>query len=105
MGGFDGSIVDRDELANHLEDILRNFRAFVTRNNGVFKLKIYTDDAPVMALTDNDFDIKGDYPIFQPGIPETPNKVKCTFINSSKHWSVDFADYYVVGVLEADKNV
>jgi hypothetical protein len=99
---LDTALTDSMAFGDHIEDMLLNFRGFVTRSNGIYKLRVYSDDAAVMFLGDDDFDIETGVTINVPGIPELPNKVKCTFINAEKCYKSDFASYEEDAILLAD---
>ena len=100
---FNGVIADRREFLEHLEDILVNFRAFITETEGYHKLKIYTDDASVMSLEEKDIEIDPDtFEIFTPGIPETKNKVKCLFFDPNLGYTTNWATYENKTQIDAD---
>lgn len=99
---LDMSLDDSMPFTEHIEDMLLNFRGFVTRSNGIYKLRVYSDDAAVMSLTDDDFDIEAGVTINVPGIPELPNRVKCSFIDAAKNYKTDFATYEEDAVLAVD---
>jgi len=89
---FDGAIIDRQAFIDNLEEILSNFRAYTIWTEGRYKLKIFTDDAPVMHLTEEDVDINPQsFTINIPGIPETPAKVKLTFADKDKNYTANAA--------------
>jgi len=91
---FDGTIIDRQSFLDNLEDILLNFRAFTVWSEGKYRLKIYTDDSAVMELTEADVDIDPEsFSIKIPGIPETPNKVRCIFANIENNYTSDWASW------------
>jgi hypothetical protein len=89
---FDGIILDRTYFGDHLEQILMNFRAFTIWSEGKYYLKVFTDDAAVMALDENDVEISPDsFQINIPGIDESPNLVKTTFSDSLMNFTANFA--------------
>jgi hypothetical protein len=78
---FNGLIIDRGPVLDNFEDILKNFRAGLIWSEGEYKLFIYEYDAPIMTLTESDVDANS-FRIIIPGIPETPNRVIVSYIDS-----------------------
>jgi len=88
---FDGAVMDRQAFLDNLEDMLTNFHAYVIWSGGQFKLQVQTDDAAVMSLTDADIEISPEsFSIYIPGIPETPNKVKCIFSDKEENYTTNY---------------
>lgn len=89
---FDGSVVLRENIEDVIEDILACFRGYVIRSDGKYKLKVFTDDAPALALTENDIEISPEsFEIHIPGVPESPNRTKIAFFNAELQYTEDFA--------------
>jgi hypothetical protein len=89
---FDGAVIDRQAFIDNLDDIMANFRAFAIYSDGLYKLKIHTDDAAVMSLTEDDIDISPEnFSIHIAGMPETPYKVKCVFPEAENNYTVNSA--------------
>jgi len=88
---FDGVISQREDILDIVENILACFRAIMLWSEGKYKIKIMSDDAAVMALTEDDVEIgEGSFTIVSPGVPESPNKVKCFFFDAEKRWTENF---------------
>ena len=51
---FDGVITDRKAFIDNFEDIMINFRAFTVYSEGIYYLRVFTDDVAVMTLDEND---------------------------------------------------
>jgi len=91
---FNGIINDRQAFSDNMEDILNNFRGFILWSGNKFKLKIFSDDAAVMALTEDDIEIEPSSFSFNiPGIPEAINKVKCIFPDKKLNYIANFATF------------
>jgi hypothetical protein len=89
---FDGVILDRKAFLDNFEDMMLNFRGFTVWSGGKYYLRIFTDDAPVMNLTEADVEISPDsFQVIIPGIPETPNVVKLTFADSEQNYTTNYA--------------
>lgn len=91
---FDGVIMDRQAFLDNFQDIMMNFRAFTIWSEGKYRLKIYTDDSPVMALTETDVEINPEsFKVKIPGIPETPSKIKCIFPDKANNYTANWASW------------
>lgn len=91
---FDGAILDRQDFLDNFEDIMMNFRAFTVWSEGVYYLKVFTDDAPATSLDENDIEIIPEaFAIDVPGVPETPNKAQMTFADKDKNYSSNYGSY------------
>lgn len=90
---FNGAVIARQSFLDNLDDILVNFRAFRSGANGKYKIRVYDDDTAVMALGEDDFLLEEGVTISQPGVPESPTKVKCVFINRNKNYTTDYAEW------------
>jgi hypothetical protein len=90
---FNGAIINRDKFIENFDDLMLNFRGYMTWSNGTYKLKVYDDDAAVMALSEDDWTMEEGIEINGPGIPDTPTKVKCIFISRDKNFQTDFAEW------------
>lgn len=78
----------REPVQDIINRMLINFRGFLIYTDGVYKLKIYDYDSPVMALTDDDV-IEDSFEITAPGLPETPNRLKVKFIDPDLKYTVN----------------
>jgi hypothetical protein len=91
---FDGAILDRQDFIDNFEDIMMNFCAFTVYSEGIYYLKVFTDDAPGMSLDENDIEIAPEaFAIDQPGIPESPNKAVMTFADKDKNYTTNYGNY------------
>jgi len=91
---FDGVILDRKAFLDNLEDIMLNFRAFTVYSEGIYSLKVFTDDAAVMTLTDADVQIDPESFIIKvPGIPESPSRVLVTFADRNENYTANWTAY------------
>jgi hypothetical protein len=89
---FDGVVMDRQSFLDNMEEVLANMRAFVIRTGGIYKLKIFTDDAPVMILSADDVEGAAEsFYLSQAGIPETPYKVKGIFADKEHNYTTNYA--------------
>ena len=88
---FDGAIMDRQAFIDNFEELMMNFRAFTVYSEGIYYLKIFTYDAPVMALTASDIEISPEsFTINKAGIPDTPNAAKVTFTDASNNYTAQY---------------
>jgi hypothetical protein len=85
---FDGTLMDRTDFLTNFINIMMNFRAFTIWSEGIYYLKIFTDDAPVMALTSADIEIDpAAFTLNVPGVPETPNVARLTFVDKTQNYT------------------
>jgi hypothetical protein len=91
---FDGAILDRQDFIDNFEDIMMNFLAFTVYSEGIYYLKVLTDDSPCISLDENDIEIVPEaFSIDIPGIPESPNKAVITFADRDKNYTTNYAPY------------
>lgn len=93
--GWTCDICLRDERSaiDHFQGILNTFRGDLIYSDSIFQLK-YRDlnyESPVMDLTENDVVEQGasTLRIEQPSIFNTPNAVRCRYINEEKKYTFD----------------
>ena len=98
---FDGAITDRKAFMDNFEDIMINFRAFTVYSEGIYYLRVFTDDAPCMTLDENDIQIFPEsFKIKQPGIPESPARVTATFADKDQNYTANVAAWPQVPVTQ-----
>jgi hypothetical protein len=91
---FDGVIFDRKSFLDNFEDIMINFKAYTIWSEGIYYLKVFTDDAAVMTLTDSDIEISPEsFVIKVPGIPESPSRSKVTFSDCTENYTANWTIY------------
>ena len=93
--GWTCDICLRDERSaiDHFQGILNTFRGDLIYSDSIFQLK-YRDlnyESPVMDITENDVVEQGasTLRIEQPSIFNTPNAVRCRYINEEKKYTFD----------------
>lgn len=84
---WDGRISDRDTAADVFEQILSCFRGYLTYLEGVYRLKIYDYDSPVLTLTDDDI-IEDSFELIVPGLPETPNRLRVRYFDMEQRYAL-----------------
>lgn len=84
---FNAIINGRDAGLDTIEKCLLNFRGFVSWIDGIYKLKQYAYDSPVMTITEDDI-VADSFEINLPGLPETPNRLKVKFIDPEKKYTI-----------------
>lgn len=91
---FDGIVLDRKAFLDNFEDIMLNFKAFTVWSEGIYYLKVFTDDAAIMTLTDADIELSPEsFNIKIPGITESPLRSKVTFCDKSENYSANTTIY------------
>jgi len=85
---FNCFVNGREPTQDIIDRMLINFRGFLIYTDGVYKLKIYDYDSPVMTLTDDDI-IEDSFEIVSPGLPETPNRLRVKFIDPDQNYTVN----------------
>ncbi len=84
---FNGVFLDRQEHRDNLEEIMLNGRMFRIDSGGVEKLKVWDNDAAALTFTqfEEQVDIQPEsFSISQQGIPETYNRVICSYYDRAK---------------------
>lgn len=77
---FDGLVVDRQAFTDNLSDILLNGKLLLLWSAGTYKFVSIENDSAVMNLNEDDI-VKDSFQIEIPGVPETPNRVKLSFLD------------------------
>ncbi len=93
---FNGVILDKKEANEIIQDIQKNFLGFSFESEGKVRLKTWDNDTAVMTFSEMDNEIEIDpssFAIEGQGIEESPNIVKCNFINPNKNWGWDSQQY------------
>lgn len=85
---FNCFVNGREPAQDIIDRMLINFRGFLIYTDGVYKLKIYDYDSPVMTITDDNI-IEDSFEIVAPGLPETPNRLKVKFIDPELKYAVN----------------
>lgn len=91
---FSGIIRSRAAAKDVINQALLSMRGFVTHVDGVYKLRQYYYDAPVMAITQYHI-LQGTARIELPGLPETPNRIVAHWIDPVQRYTpaqFQFAD-------------
>lgn len=99
---FNSFINGREPAQDIIDRMLINFRGFLIYTDGVYKLKIYDYDSPVMTLTDDDI-IEDSFEISAPGLPETPNRLKVKFIDPDLKYTVNDFIYEDFAAITLDR--
>ena len=103
---FDGVITDRKAFMDNFEDIMINFRAFTVYSEGIYYLRVFTDDAAAMTLDENDVEISPEsFTIKQPGIPESPARVTATFADKEQNYTANVAAWPQVPVIQYEESL
>jgi len=89
---FNGVLNAQDAAGDVIEKILLNFRGYLMFSDGVYKLKYFNYSSPVMTIDENDI-VEDSFEIDIPGIPETPNKVRVSFIDPEQNYTVSDFTY------------
>lgn len=98
---FNGVLRNQENALDIIEKCLLNFRGHIVYTDGLYKLRIYNFDAPVMSIGQNDV-IDGTFNFTLPEFANMPNKLKVKYIDTGENYIVSEFDFAIDTVTSDD---
>ena len=98
---FNGVLKTQENALDIIEKCLLNMRGTIVYTDGIYKLRIYKFDAPVMKLDDNDV-LDGTFRFNLTPWADLPNKLKVKYIDVDENYVVTEFDFAADAITAAD---